>query len=370
MTRSGKRYRSSIRNIASGLIGSYSNYRRPQMTRLNMRSRYRSQGTQTTANRRNGTSGIGVTGQYDRKMVYRKRNMPRYKKRRWRKFTHRVHAVAEKDLGSQTILFNRRDLATNSTAGFQIIHTVTLYGNNGGSSTGNGDLNYIASLGNSGNPTQAGGATINPSTKILFQSAVLDITIQNTSTYTSAGPQITYPPEAKMEVDLYEITIRKDAYTQVGGSNTSYFNLGDLYSYNPTYQYQETDGNTGPLPGSEIQVGSRGATPFEMGTTNGAFGIKVWKKTKYMLNQGETVTYQVRDPKRRVMERVKLGQIHGFNQPGWTKIIFIIGKLTPQANPVGSAVGTYQEILTIGKTRKYMYKAEGLNDDRSLYLVG
>jgi len=61
--------------------------------------------TQTRTGRR-VSSGQGVTSQYDRRLIYRKRTMPRRKKRRWRGFKNKVLAVSTKSLGSNTIVRN------------------------------------------------------------------------------------------------------------------------------------------------------------------------------------------------------------------------------------------------------------------------
>lgn len=55
--------------------------------------------TQTTRRKRL-TTGRGVTNQWDRTLIYKKKSMPRWKKRAWKRFSQKVNAVAEKSLGS------------------------------------------------------------------------------------------------------------------------------------------------------------------------------------------------------------------------------------------------------------------------------
>lgn len=364
-TRSGFRYRTPA--LYGSALALYNN--RAIRNRTARRNRYAA--SRTVINRRRQTSGVGVTGQYDRRLVYRKKSMPRFKKRRWKRFKNRVNAVSEKDLGTNTILFNHSVTALNATSGNQCVKTLALY-----SSSGTGDilddLNYIGLNGNTGSTvTASSGIGVAPSTKFLFQSGILDVTIQNTSSFTTVSGEVTsvtYPSECKMEVDVYEVYVRKESTYDDSGSGTVVIDDFDtMLNFSSVYEYPIPD-NTSSSTTTEITINKRGATPFDCVTALSRFGIKVMKKTKFMLAQGETITYQVRDPKRHVYEKQKLISQAGFNFPGLTKVIFIIGKLTPQCTPIGVGNNYYQERLTIGATRKYMYKVEGQNDSRSLYV--
>lgn len=273
-------------------------------------------GTQTQRNNR-PTAGIGVTGQYDRKLIYRKRNMPKFKKRRWRKFINRVHAVAERELGSNTIVFNSRVVTTNSAAASQLVSHFACYGAFGGTGVNPSlnDLRYIGALNNQGNPTIADGVSVQKSTRYFFESAIMDITIQNTSYILSQALAPVYASECKVECDVYEILVRRSMLTESNGSVTNALDLNQLYAFNPADTPAVKDNNTSPTT-NEIFITSRGATPFDMTYATSMFGIKVLKKTKYMLAQGETVTYQYRDPKRRSCERADLFAEGGFNKRG------------------------------------------------------
>ena len=85
-----------------------------------------------------------------------------------------------------------------------------------------------------------------------------------------------------------------------------------------------------------------------------------------MVPNGEVFTYQVRDPKRRSFLQKDMNQMEGYNRPGATRIVYFVAKLVPGLT-VGSTNGTFQEQLYIGCTRKYLYKIEGNNDDRTGY---
>jgi hypothetical protein len=114
---------------------------------------------------------------------------------------------------------------------------------------------------------------------------------------------------------------------------------------------------------------NRGCTPFEMSKATSQFGIKIWKKTKFFLKPGQTLTYQVRDPKRHVMYRNKIRQPNsGFNKPGISKHVFVVFKSVP-GTVVGGGAGQTVEAITAGITRKYMYKVEGLSEDRTIRVI-
>jgi len=311
-----------------------------------------------TRSRQRMSSGTGITTQHDRRQVYRKRNMPRRKKRRWKKFINRVHAVAEKELGSRTWLANNSIVCGNYTANQQGVLTLALYPLQ---STNNwlNDLNTVAGLENvAGNPTTAAGITLENSTKLLFQSAIHDVTIRNTS-FVREESGTPLDSRAKLELDIYEISASKDFVN----ATTSYGNLGSLFNT------EEAFVKVLNASGSTIKIDSRGATPFEIPFALGRYGVKIWKKTKFFIPNGDTITYQVRDPKRRVSTIKDLSNENGANKPKWTRFLFIFFKIVPGLT-IGAQVGEYGEQITVGSTRKYFYKVEGANDDRDRYDAG
>lgn len=314
--------------------------------------------TSTMNSRNRMTSGIGVTTQYDRKLVYKKKYMPRGRKRRWKKFVNRVNAVGEKDLGSRTVLFNRSITATCDVANTHGCLTLALYSQKSSDSHLN-DLNNVANYELVTDTTSETGQTgqyVDMTTKMLFQSAVMDITIRNSSTLlTTEGEVSTYSLDgkAKLEVDIYEMTMRNRA----DSGNTAYSNLSDIFE-----DYNNTTRNLGNS-GTGITIKDRGATPFEIPFVLGRYGLKVIKKTKFFIPNGDTITYQIRDPKRYSVQRNKLAEETGFNRPGMTKIYYIIFKLVPGLT-IGNVDGTYQQVVDVGCTTKYLYKVEGINEDR------
>lgn len=301
--------------------------------------------------RRINVGGRGITQQHDVARIYRKKYMTKYKKRRWRKFVRRVHAVAEKDYGSRTVVFNDRLDIENITNGNQVCLTCCLYPQ---TSTVNhlNDLNTIASVENfENNPTSAAGITVEKSTKFLFQSGVLDLTVRNSS-FNNTTPT----SGVKMEVDVYELILRKDAIvgaTAQGSLSTLLNNASaDTKVLNAT--------------GSSVEIIRRGCTPWDLPYCISRYGLKILSKKKYFLESGGTFTYQVRDPARHVLDQNDMNDRQGFNRPKLTRIVYFIGKLVPGFT-LGATGDTYRERLDVGVTRKYLYKIEGANDDRDVY---
>lgn len=302
-------------------------------------------------------SGLGVTTQHDTKSVYRKKKMPYRKKRRWKRFVKKVHGVAEKDLGSRQVVFNLNKLFQNSTDGNHIVFGLCLYPQK---STTNyySDLNNISALENSGDPTAAAGVTVDNASKYLFQSAILDLTVRNRSVIYS-GASAGFDSALKMEVDVYEVSFKKFAEDAVAGYKNT---IEELLNDNET--------KTKAIGGAGTEIGylKRGVTPFELSYTLSRYGMKIWKKTKYQLNNNDTFTYQMRDPKRRVAMQEDLENQGSFNRPGWTRGIIVVAKMTP-GYTLGIGDGQVIERIHVGCTRKYLYKIEGISEDRTSYIA-
>lgn len=305
------------------------------------------------------TSGVGVTDHFDRKTVYRKHRMPRWRRRRWRSFTRKVKTISEKEYGTRTVVYNVSATFSNTTSGNQTNGSVYLYGQNSTTSYA-ADLAQIGAL----ETQQAINAptvdyNVDKTTKILFQSAVLDITVRNTSFFTTLGTLTGTDARLRMEVDAYECTVKRSAMDDI----TPILTFGSLLNFGTS--------DTFDIPGApaSLTITLRGTTPFDVPDALSRFGIKIWKKTKYILNNGEAFTYQIRDPKRRVCTHESLLKTAGFNRPGWTRVVFFLGKLLPGIVPVGTLDGQATEQLTLGITRKYMYKVEGINANGDAYGV-
>lgn len=319
--------------------------------------RFMRQKLYTMRRRKNVKSGQGITTQHDQRRVYTKRNMPSAKKARWKSFVNKVNAVADKELGARQVVFNLGVQTMNTVPTEHCAQAFYLYGQKSGFSPAN-DLQQIGVIENEADPTAAAGVTVSDSTKYMFQSAVLDLTVVNHSTYQSVESGRTLTGAAKMEVDVYECIMR------IPSEETSTTKGSFLDVLDDNYSKTNLIGGTG----TKIDYKKRGVTPFELSYSLSRWGVKILKKTKYMLPNGESFTYQVRDPKRRTATNRDLDYKDGFNRPGWTRIVYVVGKLVAGL-PVGDLAGMYQEVLDFGVTRKYLYKVEGINDDRTRYFV-
>lgn len=311
-----------------------------------------------TRNKKRQTSGVGVSTQHDSRLIYRKRRMGGRRRRRWKRFVNRVHAVSEKDLGSQQVVFNKTNTVTNNLFYNQVCGTVCLYGMSSSSPVcGENDMSKVADLlYSNAADTAPTGLDVDGSSKFLFQSAVLDVTIRNDSRNNGLSDS-----RARMEVDVYELVVNTEAT-----SGVDFNNILDLFSTNSTLMML---GGIAPSVGvAKIAYFLRGVTPFELSYPLSKFRIKIYKKTKYQLANGDQVTYQLRDPRRHSLVCDSMRIFSGFNKPGLTKILFIVGKLAPglQVGPVGTE-GLYQEQLQIAATRKYMFKLENYTEDRVYY---
>ncbi|AHH31469.1 putative capsid protein [Dragonfly larvae associated circular virus-4] len=310
--------------------------------------------TGTTRSRYN--SGQGVTQQHDVRLIYAKKRMPNYKKKPWRRFVKKVHAVSEKDLGSRTALFSNTITYNNTVDGADECLTIGLYPLQSTDPWLN-DLNTITSLENQGNPTAAAGGTVDPTTKFIFQSGVLDLTIRNATTQTGQLNPDQFNAAATQEIDIYEIMCRAD-FMQVSGGNK--INLSQCFEEGSVITR-----NIANAPG-DIKIANRGATPFDLPAALSRYGMKIIKKTKYFVPGGGTITYQIRDPKRRVSSFRDLNVEGGVNKVGWTKYLYINAKVIP-GFLLGTGPASFVQRMQVGVTRKYMYKVEGFNESRDSY---
>jgi len=345
---------SRLYNSGSNMVKRFRNKKNPSFRRPTKRPR-------TMSRRSVVGNGRGVTTQHDTTNVYRKRRMPKRKRRGWAKFTRKVHAVAEKELGSRTVVFNSQPTFYNSNPLNHGIAHVALYSALSNLSyTYLSDLSELVKLENQASPTAALGGTIDKTTKFLFQSAVMDLTMRNTSGGYEVGGAETLNSNMALEVDVYDISspIMWDGNASVLGlpSLLEVFNLGNT----------DTKDIGGAATG--IEISKRGVTPFECCQTLSRWRLKINSKKKYFIPSGATATYQIRDPKRRTTVTQNLERLTGCNKPGWTRHIFIVFKSVPGTllSPIAPVL---EVLLKIGLTRIYMYKIEGFNDTRDRYFT-
>lgn len=344
----GELVRSGVRSaaMAFGRYGMNRFRRYMSGVRSARRTAFSRSRTRTRTRRRRVSSGRGITNEFDRKLIYRKRRMPRRMRNRWRRFSQKVNAVTEKSLAPITVVLNDRDshslnftLAAENT---QQLGAYPLYSCQSGIRTWYNDLYNLLS-----NYATADDETV----KFLFQSAVLDITFQNSSTLNASSINA-YAPT--LEVDVYEIICNMSLATEGNGAG-------------PIEAFADAASTTPDLPGAAagIELTSRGCTPWDLPQALSQWKLRILKKTKYLLKPGEVFTYQMRDPRRHVFTKDSILEESAANIPGVTKWILPIWKATPATlgdDTVPDVVG-----LDVGVTRKYMWKIDSIATKKDAY---
>lgn len=296
--------------------------------RLGMRA-YRGW-SNTKSKTKKSTAGGGVTHHYDARWVYRRRRMPRRRRRRWVRFIRKVRAVTTKDYGSHSIIRNNSQIVISGN-GQQAVSAVELYGLDGTAPTtyyGGDDLRQC---------TQAVFNALPSNQKLIFKSGVLDLTMTNTTN--ASGEELQLVNTA--EVDVYRCVYRKKSKDQ---------NIGDLITH------MIADTATEPGAAAVTQF-TRGWTPFQCPQL--CSYLKVLSKKKFLLERGQSATYQIRDPRNRVFRTQNLEEFTGNDcMMGWTQILLFITKhVADNAGPAPSASVVY------GVTRTYNLVVEKESGD-------
>lgn len=267
-------------------------------------------------------SGSGVTTQYDAKTVYRRKSMPKGKKKRWRKFVKKVHAAQDSSVATRSVILNNALQIGGTGNTTQAVGVISLYGWRGVTSVdavGSRDIQNI---------TTRDAQMDEVSEKYKFTTGILDITGNNLG-------------GSPLEVDIYEII-----YT--GRSVLNNDNLALEYTQHLTNTPTQPAGTGGAMAAPTIFT--RGWTPFNCSLAS-IKGFKIIKKKKYLLAEGNTFTYQIRDSKSHWFDGVENQGTNGgeFAKRYVTKMLFIIAK------PVTGAISDEYE-LQVGCTRSYHYK--------------
>lgn len=279
-----------------------------------------------TKTKKNSTSAVGITRNHDFSVQYRKKRMPRWKRRSWANFSKKVNAVLTAKLATQTQLFNRPITLTNP-ANSQNYMAAVIYGKNGQNGSecaGMSDLRDIVNI-----------AALTTGEKLMFKSAILDVTLAVPSDAASS-----------LEVDIY------DCYWR-----------GQTLQVNVRTDIQAAESNTSTLPsGSSLELNDRGATLFDLPVFLSNTKCKILKKTKVFLPPGNTTTYQIRDPRNRTIyvddiTEYQASGLSGWIQPGWTRGIVVVFK------PTAGNQATVNS-LNMGVTTKYAYVLMKDNDVR------
>lgn len=230
-------------------------------------------------------------------------------------------AITLKNYGSRTRLFNTSQTIAGQSSTAQAYTAIALYGQNGidsvatpfGQNIGMAHLGQIFS--DEGEQGQ----------KIMFASAVMDCTFVNTG-------------ESAIELDVYDMVWR--------GRNCGTNVINDLAVGGVHTQIIPTRG--------PVDLTTRGCTPFDL-TEFLAQGHKILTKKKHFLPVGSTATYQIRDPKNRLVDAGDIHRNNSWARRGLTRYVLCVIKAIP-----GSVEPPE---LTYGVTHKYMYKILEKNED-------
>lgn len=291
------------------------------------------------------TSGVGVTNQYDRKRVYRYRRMPRGKKRRWVRSLKRNFHQDLRKLATRTMVRNHVESYNVTDKTKQLVVSIVM----GGGMTYSAGSQWNRGYGDLFNIFEFDGVARGPDNefkydKVYVDTQILDMTVQNDSTWKATEEDVEQP--AGIELDVYEVSVKKLVFDD---DNIDI----ETVLRDETIQVPPA----GASSMTALAIDDRGATPFEFGPVLGDHRIKIWKKTKYFLAAGETMTYQFRNPKNYVIN------VNEFRNPTnsatkCTRGVLFIAKMLPtfQQNAGTNFANTR---LTIGNTRKYKYKLVG-----------
>lgn len=314
------------------------------------------------------TGGGILSVQHDVKQSYAKKSMPSAKRQAWKNFTAKVQAVNLKDRGLITALFNRTVVSDPAiSAGKQCFVACHLYGYYGQPDPAFNDeagCNDLSTMVNN-NINLRGQIFVNNATgtapnlqnqfpdakihteKIMFESAVLDMTIFN-------------PTVEVLEVDIYTIHFNK-------------FNICEDQSLLPSFRTGDIadTGNVqfGDLLASvfpQITLETRGATPFEMGTILSRHGIRIMKKEKTYVAPNQAINKQFRDSKNRYFDPRGINpviftsarSVGTYKYKDYTKTYLVVAKTVNPSSAIKAE-------LKMGVTRTYKYTYEGLKANQN-----
>lgn len=248
------------------------------------------------------TRAATLTQQHDIKSLYRRKRMPKRKKKKWVKFVQKVKQVEASGRGNQSFVANHSFTTTWSNGGGaegyrpQGVSEVNLYSVNADISGGrdkdiilNETSNYQTQKNSDGLEVIVNQADLLANEmkriKVPMNHARIDITYTNTS-------------DVVLEVDLYTITHK----IKNPSNTTGYPSL-----YEAQKAYNTDKGNAAQKlyysDGSSITAGvgtllglnSRGATPFNCPGLNIYAGCTVLNKTKVLISPGSSITRQYSD---------------------------------------------------------------------------
>lgn len=293
--------------------------------------------TATQTESRSG--GNGVTTQRDVVTQYRKKRMPRKRKKRWVRKIKAFNAMMGKRVGTTSIVQNavlEQSFANDGTnQSYLICH---LYGGFGADA-----LNREAGTRDIYKMLVEDDRVDEAESTFQFTGACLDVTGRNTG-------------DVPLEVDMYIITHR-------GGKHRSSTESELLTAYNSVNEPPGAD----PITTDDVTLSQRGVTPFQLPYWT-KYGNTILKKVKYFLPVDATFTYQWKDPKNYIVNSQMIkdfGNNFVCGRKGMTKTLMFVFK------PIVGSPTTEENIakLTIGHTRTYAYKVFQDNKDYNTFII-
>ncbi|UYD39073.1 MAG: capsid protein [Wigfec virus K19_467] len=253
--------------------------------------------------------------------------MPRRKRRRWVKSLKRFNALLNTQLGTKTVV--NHDAFTHSgtvATEPQSFLAFMLYGSYGDDDTstdlcGARDLQKIFA-----NDTEVGTTT---AAKVRFESGVLDLILRN------ANVAVEEQDEAlPQHVSIYEVIFRK-----ITDRADPHDDLTDA---------QDATGKINSTP-DKLSIHQNGVTFFDLPAFISLTGMRILKKTDYLLPAGEFITYQIRDPRNyEFMTSDVFENEFKYIKPRMTKGLMVVYRNSPG--------GLLTQNMMWQCTRKYSYK--------------
>lgn len=220
-----------------------------------------------------------ITGESDYRGVYRRKPMPRRRRRRWVKFTRRVKAVAEKQVPTNFTVV-RRDYVVSSVANQQNMASgMTILGG-AGPLTENDDIADIVQQ-----ATTLAGVQGTTSLSVKPEAVRVHITgwLAECMINNNSATATTY-------IDCYYWRAQKDVPTTLATSSLA--NLVGLVAQGFSDQYTQL---VGPAGAKAMAVTDYGVTPFQSPLFSKC--IRVYKKTRIKLAPGGTAQLELRSGK-------------------------------------------------------------------------
>lgn len=243
-----------------------------------------------------GTHGSGVSLQRDKTVQYVAKHKRGWKRRarKWKRFVRKVRAVQLKDHGKLSMIMD--DFVSGSSSAGQQCAAFVLLGGVRGNGTGEADLRNLFDEAISQSPDAS---------RLLLNTAVLDLQITTTEA-----------TESSCELDVYEFVCIKDVPNTIFGVTASTVTMQSFFDKGLSAQPTVGAG------GTQLATTSVGTTPFD----NRFFcqHFKIVKKTKFLLGLNQYVTYQIRDPKNKVIPGYQRRDLLAMK--GFTRGVMLVAK--------------------------------------------